>query len=345
MKKIGMYLTVVLIITIFVPTVIVKTFTFVPSPSTAQGQSLDRRHLLKPVEEKPIVVEEKKIESIKVYNSSTKKVESLLLDEYVKGVVAAEMPAEFHIEALKAQAIAARTYAISRSIKYENGHPDHPDAPLCSGVHCQAYLSLEDLEKIHGVSWVENYWSKIEDAVESTARLVIYYEGQVIEPLYHSTSGGMTEDAIDVFSVDSPYLKAVLSPYEEEAPRYRSITNLTVDEFINKLKGKYPDININKDNFYEKIKLIEKTDSGRVKTLAIDEVIINGRDIRDLYNLNSTNFQIMYDKNLNLIEIETYGYGHGVGMSQWGANGMAKQGKSYEEILKHYYTGIDLRRM
>ena len=192
---------------------------------------------------------------------------------------------------------------------------------------------------------MENYWSKIEEAVESTARLVIYYEGQIIEPLYHSTSGGMTEDSVNVFAIDSPYLRAVLSPYEESAPKYRSIINLTVDEFISKLTDKYPDIQITKENFYEKIKLIEKTDSGRVKTLAIDDVIINGRDIRDLYGLNSTNFQIMYDKNLNLIEIETYGYGHGVGMSQWGANGMAKQGSSYEEILKHYYTGIDLRRM
>ncbi|MDR7869454.1 MAG: stage II sporulation protein D [Tissierellaceae bacterium] len=345
MKKIGIYLTIVLIITIFVPTVIVKTFNFVPSPSTAEGQSLDEKVTLKPKDEKPIVVEEKKIERIKVYNTGTKEVESLLLDDYVKGVVAAEMPAAFHIEALKAQAIAARTYAISRSIKYENGHPDHPGAPLCSGVHCQAYLSLEDLEKVHGQSWVDDYWGKIEEAVESTAKLVIYYEGQIIEPLYHSTSGGMTEDAINVFAVDSPYLKAVESPYEEGAPRYRTVVNLTVDEFISKLKGKYSNLKIDKNNFYEKIKLVEKTDSGRVKTLAIDDVIINGREIRDLYGLYSTNFKIMYDKNLNLIEIETYGYGHGVGMSQWGANGMAKQGNTYDQILKHYYTGIDLKKL
>lgn len=347
MKRIAIYLSIVLIITIFVPTVIVRTFNFVPIPNTAQGQSLEMRYAIKPVEEeKPIVlVEEKKIDRIKVYNTGTKKVESLPLDDYVKGVVAAEMPAEFHIEALKAQAIAARTYAISRSIKFENGHPDHSEAPLCSGVHCQAYLSLDNLDKIKGLNWIDNYWGKIEEAVNSTRSLVIYYDGGIVEPLYHSTSGGMTEDAINVFSVDSPYLKAVASPYEEDAPRYRNIENFTVDEFISKLKSKYPNIKINKENFYEKIKLIEKTQSGRVKKLAIDDEIINGRDIRDLYGLNSTNFKIIFDKSLGLIEIETYGYGHGVGMSQWGANGMAKQGRSYEEILKHYYTGIELKRL
>ena len=345
MKKIGIYFTVVLIITIFLPTVIVRTFNFVPVTNTAQGQSLDKREIIKPIEEEPQVVEEIKLERIKVYNNATKKAESLLLDDYVKGVVAAEMPAAFHIEALKAQAIAARTYAISRSIKFENGHPDHPSAPLCSKEHCQAYLSLADLKTIHGDTWVEDYWGKIEEAVDSTAGLIIYYQGQIVEPLYHSTSGGMTEDAVHVFAVDSPYLKAVESPYEEASPRFRSIVNLTVDEFIDKIKSKYPSVNINKENFYEKIKLVEKTDSGRVKTLAIDDLIINGRDIRDLYGLDSTNFKIMYDKNLKLIEIETYGFGHGVGMSQWGANGMAKQGKSYQEILRHYYTGVELKRM
>lgn len=172
---------VVLIITIFVPTVIVKTFSFVPIQNTAEGESLKKGYTIKPLEDnEPIVIEEKKIERIKVYNTVANKSESLPLDEYVKGVVAAEMPAAFHIEALKAQAIAARTYAISRSIRFENGHPDHPDASLCSGVHCQAYLSLEDLKMLHGEKWMEDYWGKIEESVESTRNLVIYYEGGII---------------------------------------------------------------------------------------------------------------------------------------------------------------------
>lgn len=345
MKKIGIYLSVVLVITIFLPTIIVKTISIVPHYNKVEGKGFeDEEEKPMIVEEKPkTVVEKRTIDYVKVYNHDTKTTESLLLDEYVKGVVAAEMPAEFHIEALKAQAIAARTYAISRTIKYEKGHPDHPDAPLCSSVHCQAYSSLEKLTLLHPESWVENYWWKIEEAVDSTKNLLIYYRDEVIEPLYHSTSGGITEDAIDVFAVDTPYLKSVVSPYEEGAPRYKSTQTLTGDEFIGKLNKKYPNAKITKENFSEKIKLIEKTSSGRVKKIAISDKIINGRELRDLLGLNSTNFIITYNKKINLIEITTYGYGHGVGMSQWGANGMAKNGKTYEEILKHYYTGVEIR--
>lgn len=345
MKKISIYLTVVLIITILIPTVIVKTFNFVPILNKAQGQDVTTDPPSNPINEKPLVVGQKSIERVKIYNIDAKKTIELSLSDYVKGVVAAEMPAAFHIEALKAQAIAARTYAISRIIKYEEGHPDHPEAPLCTGIHCQAYLSLEELEKIHGKEWVENYWGKIETAVDSTSNLVIYYQGELIEPLYHSTSGGKTEDAVNVFAMDSPYLKSVESPYEEDAPRFREVVTLTVDEFLDKLKEKYPKVNINKENFHQKIKLIEKTESGRVTKLAIDREIVSGREIRELYGLNSTNFEIVYDIKLGLIEIETLGYGHGVGMSQWGANGMAKQGKTYEEILKHYYTGVVIKKL
>ena len=340
-----MYLIVVLIITIFIPTVIVKTFSFVPRENTALGEGFKE-----PVYVPPKIVISKKpdvdtniIKTIKLYNPYTDKVDEIDLEEYVKGVVAAEMPAEFHIEALKAQAVAARTYAVSRTIRYKDGHPDHKGAPVCRGIHCQAYLSLEELRQIHGESWVEKYWEKIEDSVEATEGLLIYYNDEVVEPLYHSTSGGMTEDAVNVFSADSPYLKSVVSPYEEDAPKYKTITTITGEEFISKIKEKYPKANITKDNFFDKIKLIEKTESGRIKKLAVDSQIIDGREIRTIFSLNSTNFTITYDKKLNIIDIVTYGYGHGVGMSQWGANGMAKIGNDYSSILKHYYTDIEIR--
>lgn len=343
MKKIGAYLLTVLIITIFIPTVIVKTFNFVPKAVSVEGKGFEDKIISKKTSpEKKYNIKEEEVDYIKVFDPDTKMVNELTLDDYVKGVVAAEMPAEFHIEALKAQAIASRTYAISRSVKYNEGHPDHDNAPLCSGIHCQAYLSLNQLEQIHGTDWIEKYWGKIEEAVDSTKGLVIYYEGLIIEPLYHSTSGGMTEDAVDVFAVDSPYLKSVESPYEENAPRYRAVINLTAEEFIGKINKKFPDAKMTKDDFLEKIKLVEKTPSGRVKRLAINDNIVDGREIRDLFSLNSTNFKISYDKGLNLMEIETYGYGHGVGMSQWGANGMAKNGQDYQEILEHYYNGIEI---
>lgn len=352
MRKIGVYLLTVLIVIVLVPTIIVKTFNFLPKTNAAEINDLDiDRNKEEEIEENQnqdklsIKMSELDLNYIKVQNTRNNKVEELLLDEYVKGVVAAEMPAEFHIEALKSQAIAARTYAISRSIKYKNGHPDHKAAPLCSGIHCQAYYSLEELGKIHGDDWVKKYWGKIEEAVESTKNLIIYYQGEIIEPLYHSTSGGMTEDCVNVFSVDTPYLKSVASPFEEDAPKYKDTMRISVEEFISILKTKYKNINITRENFLESIKLVEKTPSGRVKKLAIEGEIIDGREIRSLFSLNSTNFKIVYDKNVDLIEIETLGYGHGVGMSQWGANGMAKKGKTYMEILTHYYIDTKIDKM
>lgn len=339
MKKLGIYILVVLITIILIPTIIVKTFSFGSLENNFKASSQ------KPSKEKIEKLDEADEDfegSIKVYNTRNQQVEKIDLEEYVKGVVAAEMPAEFHIEALKAQAIASRTYALSRMENYADGHPDHEQAPLCTGIHCQAYLTLDELINTHSKDWEEKYWSKIEESVDSTEGQVLYYEGKIVEPLYHSTSGGITEDSLDVFAVDIPYLKSVDSPYEEEAPKFKTLTTLTGDEFLQKLSAKYPSSNVTKDNLSEKIKLVEKTQSGRIKKIAIDGTVINGGEIRDIYELNSTNFTISYNPKTNIIEIETIGYGHGVGMSQWGANGMGKKGESCEEILKHFYTGVEI---
>ena len=342
MKKLGIYFCLVFAITILLPAVIVRTFTFVPRGNSVAGESLEKDNLLVEEVKLPIVANYV-YEEIQVYNIRTESVEKLNLEDYVKGVVSAEMPAMFHMEALKAQAVAARTYALSRSIKYKNGHPNHPLAPICNGVHCQAYLSLQQLGEIHGESWMEEFWPKIGEAVDSTRNLGIFYADEIIEPLYHSTSGGLTEDVKDVFSVDLPYLKSVSSPNEEEAPKFKNLVTLTADEFIAKIKSRYPDSKINKDNMADKIKLIDRSMTGRVKKIAIDENIMGGTELRDMFGLNSTNFKISLDKKLNVIEIETYGYGHGIGMSQWGANAMGKQGSNFQDILKHYYTGVEIK--
>ena len=345
MKKIGIYTMIVLIITIFVPTIIVKSFKFTPKENKANKIHEISENINKEESHDNSQKEYDFDGHILVYDTRNQQVQNMPLEDYVKGVVAAEMPAEFHIEALKAQAIASRTYAISRAINYPEGHPDHIEAPICTGIHCQAYLTIDELKNIHAKDWMEKYWPKIEEAVDSTKGQVLYYNDEIIEPLYHSTSGGMTEDALDVFAIDKPYLKAVESPYEEEAPKFKSLVSLTGDEFVNKLKSKYPNANITKENLADKIKLVEKTKSGRIKKLAIDGTVINGREIRELFELNSTNFKISYNPKTNIIDIETTGYGHGVGMSQWGANGMAKKGKDCEEILKHYYTGVKVGKI
>ena len=240
MKKIGIYTMIVLIITIFVPTIIVKSFKFTPKENKANKIHEISENINKEESHDNSQKEYDFDGHILVYDTRNQQVQNMPLEDYVKGVVAAEMPAEFHIEALKAQAIASRTYAISRAINYPEGHPDHIEAPICTGIHCQAYLTIDELKNIHAKDWMEKYWPKIEEAVDSTKGQVLYYNDEIIEPLYHSTSGGMTEDALDVFAIDKPYLKAVESPYEEEAPKFKSLVSLTGDEFVSKLRGKYP---------------------------------------------------------------------------------------------------------
>lgn len=359
MKRFGVYLLIMLFITVLIPSAIAKSVDVISIKSVSVGKGFEKEDIekydKKDDEDKksesnkkssvPLKVGKKEFEYIKVYNENTEETKEILLDEYVKGVVAAEMPAKFDIEALRAQAVAARTYAINKSLRFEDGHPNHPKAPLCTGVHCQAYLSLGDLKKVHGEDWAEDYWPKIEEAVYTTTNLVIMYEGEIIEPLYHSTSGGMTEDSVNVFANNAPYLKAVESPYEEDSPKFKEVKTLTKAEFVKAINTKFPKAKLKEDNFLEKIKLVEKTPSGRINKLSINGKMVEGRDIRDIFELNSTNFKFVYDAKVGLMEIETHGYGHGVGMSQWGANGMGKNGKTFEDILKHYYSDVEIKKM
>ncbi len=282
-------------------------------------------------------------ELIKIYNVSTGKVMGINFEEYLKGVVASEMPAEFNIEALKAQGVTARTYLLYRLKKYPDGHPDHPGAPLCTSTHCQVWSSKESLIASHGEEWYKNYWGKIEEAVNSTKGQILVYEGKIIEPLFHSTSGGRTENSEDVFSTSVPYLRSVESPYESDAPKLHASVKISVDEFIKKLKSSYVNLDISKNNLSEKIKLGEVSDGGKIKTIYVDGTEITGREIRTIFNLNSTNFSFIQSG--NEIEIVTTGYGHGVGMSQWGAEGMAGKGYGYLDILKHYFTNIDIAKV
>ncbi len=296
--------------------------------------------------EKPDKIEKTNItepELIKVFNSKTNEVIVIEPEEYLKGVVASEMPADFNIEALKAQSVTARTYLLYRLKKYPEGHPDHMGAPVCSGIHCQVWASKDDLIASHEDGWYEEYWAKIEEAVNSTSGQILTYEGKIIEPLFHSTSGGRTENSEDVFSTAVPYLRSVESPYESEAPKLHDSVNMTVDEFIRKIKSVYENLDISPDNLDEKIQLGEVSEGGKIKTIYVDNTEITGREMRSLFNLNSTDFNFIQSG--NEIEIVTNGYGHGVGMSQWGADGMADKGFDYKEILKHYFTDIKIVSM
>lgn len=297
----------------------------------------------KPKIEKQPIVESDRV--VKVYIQETGKIEKLDLEEYIKGVVSGEMPASFEEEALKAQAVAARSYALSRINAFEkDGHPGHPGAELCDSVHCQVWLSKEKLGKLKSKNWMKDYWPKIEKAVDDTKGLIMTYENKPIDqPLFHSTSGGKTENSEDVFTAWVPYLRSVESPYEEEAPHLQDTQEISVVDFISKIKKKYNDCDVNRSNIKADLKILEKSEGGRILKMQVGNKVLTGREIRDLIGLRSANFKIaIAGENLTFI---TNGYGHGVGMSQWGANGMAKKGNTFDEILKHYYLGVEIHEM
>ena len=245
------------------------------------------------------------------------------LEDYLIGVVAAEMPASFNIEALKAQAVAARTYAMKH---IENNNL------LTDTVSTQAYKDNDELR----TKWNNNYniyYNKIKQAIESTKGEVMYYNNSLINAFYHSTSNGITEDSSQVFG-EYPYLKSVSSIYDVNVSSYLRTISLSYEEISNKLNIPVTQLSNIK---------IEKNSSNRVDKIIIDNNVYNGINFRTLLNLRSTDFDISL--NDNDILITTRGYGHGVGMSQYGANEYAKKGWDYKKILMHYYTDITIKSL
>lgn len=277
---------------------------------------------------------------VKLYHKSEDKVEELELEEYIMGVVASEVPASFDEEALKAQAVAARTFYMNRR---NNPCKDSKskEADVCDTTNCQVYMSKEERMAKWNSREAEKNWSKIEKAVLDTKGQVLTYEGSVLKyPQFFAISSGRTEDAKDVFSMDVPYLKSEESKGEEIAPKYKTTLEIPINEFIDKINTKYTTANLRKSNLSSLIKINSYTEAGSVKELKIGSAVVKGSEFRELFNLNSTNFKFDFGK--NTVVINCTGYGHGVGMSQWGANVMAKSGSTYDKILKHYYYGVEI---
>lgn len=252
-------------------------------------------------------------------------VREMELEEYIAGVVLGEMPADFESEALKAQAIASRTFTL-RSVQRGN---KHQDADVCTDASCcQAYMSSDDY------AGIDAHRQQVLDAVKDTAGQVITYQGNLIEATYFSCSGGKTEDAVAVWGTQVPYLQSVDSPGEEIAGVYETKTTLSVSEFLQMLG--IQDVNsLNNDEI-----MITYTAGEGVETMQIGSHTYSGTQARVLLNLRSTNFTM--EKLDDTIQIVTKGYGHRVGMSQYGAEAMAIAGYTYEEILRHYYSGVEL---
>lgn len=257
-------------------------------------------------------------ETVSIYITAEEKTKTISFEDYIIGVVASEMPDSFEYEALQAQAVASRTYALGRVLS---------GAQLCDTVHCQVYRD-------HDIP------AKVRRAVESTSGQVLIYDGKLAsQALYFSSSAGDTENAEDVFSNPYPYLVSVSSSYEPGATHKKEKLVLTVKEFRTAMKDALPDEDFGSIKT-SNIKVTGRTKGGRVSTLQIGDAIISGGDFRTALGLYSTRFEITTRG--KKITITSSGSGHGVGMSQYGANGLAKRGQNYKQILKHYYKGVDV---
>lgn len=274
---------------------------------------------------------------IKVLNPETEEVVETPFEDYIKGVVGAEMPALFEEEALKAQAVAARTYAVKKMEETQT-EEGREEVPYNIG---QAYLTKEELKKRWGIHFDE-YYKRVSEAVDATKDEIIVYNSEPILAVFHSTSAGITETAENVWGQDLPYLKSVDSHGDEDAPDFEAETIMSTSTVIGKLQSKYTDLILTEGSLMEQMQIVERTEAGYIKQIQIGNKMFTGKQVREALGLRSSNFTIT--KNGDNIKFVTKGFGHGAGMSQYGANFMAKEGFSYIEILKHYYQNIEIEK-
>lgn len=282
------------------------------------------------IKDDEIKFEFKKDLKVRVKREETGNIDNVPFEEYIIGVLAGEMPITFEMEALKAQAVAARSYVMK---KLEQNYKN--DYDVVDTVNNQVYLDNNDLKE----AWKDNYITninKIKQAVLETSGEYLEYNGKVVEAFFFSTSVGATENSEEVFNEELPYLRSVSSLWDKDtSPVYIDKFYFTLEEFYNKLNLKYK----NKVT----TKVLKTTSTGRIKKIEINGVEFTGSEVFDKLNLRSTYFSI--EQNDNKIIITTKGYGHGVGMSQYGAQGMAIKGYTYDEILKHYYQGAEIKKI
>lgn len=280
-------------------------------------------------------------ETIKLYRTKKDEIEDINLNYYLLCVVASEIPFKYEIEAIKAQAIVARTYLYN---KIENNLEEKGN--VCDSYsHCQAFNDIEDLK----VTWKNKGFSdeeindginKIKEAIVQTDGQVITYNQKIINAFFHASSPKKTEDASAIWGrEDIPYLKSVESVEDEDYENRESEVSINYETFKNVLidNGYIDDLS---QYEFSNICINSNTSSGRVYDIKVGSCYIKAEDIRRLFNVKSTDFELKHENN-NIV-FHAYGYGHGVGMSQVGANTYAKRGLSYQEIIKHYYTGVEI---
>ena len=331
MRKVICLIIVLIFLIFMLPFIFVNKRTI----TTSKGQENVRKEEIKTID-----YDYAKYSTIKLLLKETKKVEEVKLDEYVACVVSAEMPVSYDIEALKAQAIVARTYTIYKITTSKK----HSDADICDkSTCCQAWISKENRLKKWDEEEANDNWNKIVQAVNDTVSKIITYEGKPINAFFHANSGGKTQTPFYVWGgTGYPYLQVVETAGEEKYKQYSSEVKFSKEEFIKKVKKEHSDFEI---DFKQKncIEIKERDKSDRVLTVKIGNLNLSGVETRTLLGLRSANFTVEITENEILFKV--IGYGHGVGMSQTGADALAKQGKTCEEIIKHFYTGVEISKM
>lgn len=268
--------------------------------------------------------------TIRIKRSATGVIDVVPIEEYIVGVVSGEVPISFEMDALKAQAVAARSYVL-KQLEYNRNN----DYDVVDTVMNQVYLDSDQLKNRWGNDYVANL-NKAKMAVLETKGEYLDCNGSVVEALFFSTSTGYTENSGEVFPTQQPYLKSVASTWDADvSPVFNDYFYFKLWDFYNKLGLPYSDI------LY--VEPINTTSTGRIKQVKINGKIFSGDDVQYLLGLRSTFFSII--QNGEDITINTKGYGHGVGMSQYGAQGMALNGYKYDEILKYYYQGVEIKKI
>lgn len=280
--------------------------------------------------ELPVLIEEEKEESdIQVslsYNQDKSEAFTMDLEEYVIGVVAGEMPASFDMEALKAQAVATRSYALYKMNANEN-------YVLSTTISDQVYLTKEQMQEKWGDDF-DYYYNRVREAVDATAGEALTYDGDLAITYYFAISNGYTDDASTVFHEDRDYLVSVASPWDQSYQAYSSTYTLDKNTFCSKLGISCDAISVTN---------LVRADNHYVREITINGVTFTGIQVFQKLNLKSADFTIT--QNGDTISIETLGFGHGVGMSQYGALGMAEEGYTYQEILKYYYQNTEIAKI
>lgn len=294
------------------------------------------------------IIEYKANETIRVKMHETGEIIAMDINDYLRGVLPAEMSPKYDLEALKAQAIVARTYTYKKVSDMSEGQ----DADICDNyAHCQAFYNKDKIYDIwnnkgYTKDEILEFWDKINEAVVSTQGMVITYHGQLINAYFHASSPEGTEDVSQIWGNDSfPYLTSVESIEDENYENRTSQVIISYNEFIQKVNKDNNIYGMLKEDEMNNLCINEYTTSGRVKNIKINSVVISAEKLRTLIGLKSTRFNIQLDKEKKEITFNVIGYGHGVGMSQVGADTYAKNGLKYDEIIYHYYNGVDITNL